>query len=282
MKKPLLRTSTRPLALCLGLLSFLSSCEKKEDTPALEVKPTTCLPSKNYNAADPTQYTTFQYDDLQRLTRISDYVKGKESRASIYEYNAQGQVGRITITDEALSIDLGLPDKVYMIYTFDYNSLGQVSKYSSYKPWLNNSYALEETTCEYDSEGNRTKTTTTTDNGANSFTTVYTYKDGNCIQRDINQGPSPVGPTFYQYDLSKENKLRSFNQKFSLMHLTGPTASKNMSAESTQTNADPQHNSTYKQTYEYNEHGYPTKVNDTWKNFFNSGTTVIAMEYVCQ
>lgn len=279
MKKPFLRTSAWPLALCLVLLFTFTSCEKEEAQPTPVI---TCLPSKTYNEADPTEYTTYQYDAQRRVTQITDFRKGEESRTLLYEYNTLGQVEKITIKDQDLNVPQASPDKIFVIYTFEYNSLGQVIKYLANKPWREDLSARRVSTCEYDAEGNRTKIRTTNEDGSAAFTTVYTYKDGNCIQGSTEPNTGSANPTQYQYDLTKENKLRNFHRTFDVIYLIEATPSKNVSAGNSRTYLNAEYNSSVKRTYKYNADGLPAKVNETWVSSYNTILIDNIMEYVCQ
>lgn len=292
MYKLLLRHTTWPLAWCLAILSFFTSCEQG-DNEGLEPKPTptTCRLVKEYNPKDTASYTTYQYDSQNRLTLQTNYEESKPKSTYAFSFNAAGQMEKMTVKFK-VSYFYGqqeITENVIDIYSFERNTQGQITKFLKTRPLPTTGYYAEgklEGICTYDSEGNRTRVINNYYTNMEVTETVreYTYVNGNCTKEVITQSGFPEIKTEYEYYLDKEDKLKDFYQHYLRKNLMGPTANKNLKKKETKYN-NGQVGATLSISHVFNEQGYVTDYVMDY-NFKNPNgveadiTTTIA-EYDC-
>ena len=232
MKTFLLNTNSLFFTFFLIVLSTLSSCEKNEgiDPESTSTAPE-CLRTKwiaQYSHADePFDSRIYHYDSQNRLVKWTSTFQEKDKAEATYEYNSQGQLIKLTIKDKYLSNGQFTID-VTDIFTFEYNEKGQVTKYVQERPVPQSgtySRATSETILEYDSEGNRTKSTRTSPDYPNPYVSEFIYQGGNIIKAVYGKDLPSERVEDYEYYLDREDKYR---QILLLTYLTSHTPSKNM------------------------------------------------------
>ncbi|WP_146153642.1 hypothetical protein [Adhaeribacter arboris] len=267
------------------LLSFLTGCEQGDGSePKEEVRPLAsfCRVAKLYDLNDTTQYTLYQYGYQNRVLQAKGYYKGKEKSTITYEYNNLGQLITVDVRERNFDFAQEYNGGYHQVYTFEYNSQGQVAKYVTSDLQNNNPGPIFETICTYDSEGNRIKTTTTVLATALTAVSYFTYENGNCVKAIINEGQESERTNLYEFDLTKENKLQAFEQASNLSNLLGPTANKNMLLLETRSyKVYTATSGTFEFFQEYNDQGYPTKQIFTRTSSYGQGTTSRLFEYDC-
>jgi hypothetical protein len=252
MKTLSLKAHSFYYALCLiALSSLISSCEKDDQTgPGNTYTSPACLITKYYNADDPTDNTVYRYDSQNRTIKWTWSYQGKEKGVGTYEYNPQGQLVKLTVKDKYLENGQFTLD-VTDITTFEYNSKGQVAKFVEQRPTPqsgNYARAASEVTWEYDSEGNRTRSTRTYSGNSTQYTSEFTYQGGNCTKAVFfKDSPSELVEE-YEYYLDQEDKQRP---SAVLTKLTGQTANKNMIKKTVRTSKQGNLDATFQYSYDY-------------------------------
>ncbi len=262
---------------CLFVALLLGGCTKENDpNPARPA----CKIIKSSSASSSGSATTrYTYDSAHRLTEmVTENETGRQSNSN-YAYNQKGQLG--TFTSQTYVYDAASNETVTTrTFTFEYNEKGQVSGYQLISASSNPAIptTISTITCEYDSQGNRTKSTTQSGSGAPSVES-YEYKDGNCIKTTYWVGESGEFTVAYEYYLDQEFKSRAMPH----VGVFGPSATRHMIKKSTQTPTNAS-GTIYvsERTYEYNDKGFPVKttVTTTW----SSGTSITSVstnEYAC-
>lgn len=159
----------------LFLLAFVAitaiSCSKKDDDPQKDedVKVAYYPLSIKYKPAyNPTiEYVyTFEYDANNRL---SSY-RIKDTKDSLYNkivYNDKGQITKMGTAKEANAL------------VFEYNTAGQVTKFTENRAPFNGVAQNIVYTYEYDAQGAMTKYTQKHSSSSQTTTYVFAYKNGN-------------------------------------------------------------------------------------------------------
>lgn len=261
MKINLLPIPSLFFTLSLIGLTSLNSCkpEKEDVSPAIE---TSCLLTSVYDT-NPLEYadsTNYRYDIQGRLLQSTWYYSGRERGVIDNEYNSQGKLVKLISNEKYTDPQQQIKIEITDVLTYEYNDKGQVVKSTSARttPKTGNySRSPIESVFEYDNEGNCTKVTKMYANQTNI--TEYTYEGGNCIKAVNGPGGFYEVVTVFEYDLSKEDKLQTFNQSFVL---TENTANKNLLKKSIRTlTQNPAYLHTIQEyTYEYDEQGNVIKV----------------------
>ncbi|QNF31311.1 hypothetical protein HUW51_00705 (plasmid) [Adhaeribacter swui] len=251
--------------ISLLLLSSLSSCTQDDEVDSPNPDPS-CRITRTYST-HPFQWpdsTLYQYDDQDRLLQSTWFYKGKEKGRGNYEYNSQGQLAKQTIKEMNADDQRQYTIEITEVITFEYNSKGQLAKYNSVKRGPStispNGYyqTSSESSCEYDTAGNRIRVTTTYD-GKYSFVNEYVYQDGNCIKFTNNPGSQNEIVYTYEFDLNREDKLKSFNEAYNLL---GQTPNKNLVTRNTITYPELNYNNlitTQDYTYEFDNQNNEVK-----------------------
>jgi hypothetical protein len=269
---------------CMLAVLLLSACSKKNDpAPEVVVRPA-CRLTQSVFETGPTKLTSQnEYDSEGRLLKVATYEYGKEHNVVTYEHNEKGQVSKQTTKVYTYDTQANVTVTT-RTYTFEYNAKGQVLNYQTVATSTNPS--VVQTTfisiCEYDSQGNRTKVTTTSESGKASVN-VFEYKDGNCTKATIRLGESNEFSNAYEYNLDRENKSRYYSQIYS--GIFNASTSRNLVKKSIETGkSDPTYISTTEYSSEYNDKGFPVKTTAITSSNSHSGifTAIISNEFACQ
>ncbi|MDO1451199.1 hypothetical protein Q0590_33305 [Rhodocytophaga aerolata] len=283
------KTNSLFIALYLLSLTFLTSCEKDDQGARIAQTTPACRLTKIYNPDKPTDYTIYKYDNEGKLTQAISYYEGQEDMVMNYEYNPQDQLTKHIVKNNRYW-DNGRQTTKGEVTTLEYNQKGQIAKYVQLNsiPYNEISYQSKiETTCEYDLEGNRTKNLQVTSNSTtyhtSTFTSIFTYQDGNCIKAQFGQGAPSEFITEYEYYLDMENKQRSFSQSYYYSSLSSMTPSKNMMKKMTASFTQyPTSNYTIENSYQYNTEGFATTQTIVQKTQNGSATLTTIAEYECR
>jgi hypothetical protein len=268
------------------LLAFLlsSACTQEHDpAPEVVVRPA-CRLTQSMFETGPTKLTSHNdYDSEGRLLKVTTYEYGKVHNVVTYEHNEKGQVRKQTTNVYTYDAQANVTVNT-RTYTLEYNDKGQVRKYQTVATSTNPSVVQTTfiSTCEYDSQGNRTKVTTTSESGKASVN-VFEYKDGNCSKATFRLGESNEFNNAYEYYLDRENNSRYYSQIYS--GIFNASTSRNLVKKSTETGkSDPSYISTTEYTSEYNDKGFPVKTTAVTSSNSHSGifTAVTSNEFACQ
>ncbi|MBD0259766.1 MAG: hypothetical protein ICV83_28955 [Cytophagales bacterium] len=263
---------------CLFVALLLGGCSKENDPAPAQPS---CRIIKSNSVSGSSNFTTrYTYDRENRLTESVTDVETRKQSNSSYQYNQKGQLsGYITQDyryDGASNVTV-----ITRTYTVEYNEKGQVSGYqlstTSTDPAMLPSTSTS--TYEYDSQGNRTRSTT--QSGSNApFVDLHEYKDGNCIKTTFRAGEPGAAIVTYEHYLDQESKSRHLAH----VGVFGPSASKNMVKKTTQTIAgDPNYVFVSERTYEFNDKGFPVRTSVTSTSSSGStSTSVSTSEYACR
>lgn len=245
-----MKTFTNPMLRVLSLslvttaITILSSCNKDDGpTPG----PDAILACKVTKIIDEDgEIVNVEYDSKDRITKMIDIEDG-DDYSQVYEYDNNNRVIKISYFDGTQ------PDGSS---TVEYNSNGQWTKMLATESGDTDTYLAE-----YDGNGNRTKITEKDQTNNTNYTTTFEYANGNVMKetRTSTVGGTPyTSTTAYEYYMDKEDKLKPLKELLS-MGYTG-TASKNMVKKATYTYSFGGSTSIDNYTYEYNDKGFPTKV----------------------
>ena len=286
MKTFLLNTNSLFFTLFLIVLSTLSSCDKNEGidpettstTPECLVKK---LIAQYSNSDEPFDSRIYHYDSQNRLVKWTSTLQEKEKAEATYEYNSQGQLIKLTLKDKYLSNGQFTID-VTDIFTFEYNDKEQVAKYVNERPVPQSgtySRATSETTLEYDSQGNRTKSTLTSPDFPDPFVGEFTYQDGNIIKAVYGRDLASERVEDYEYYLDREDKYR---QIYLQTYLTSHTPNKNMIKKTVVNSTHSDIDRTTEVSYEFNDKGFSTKAIIETTTPSGNYTTFNVVEYNCR
>lgn len=263
---------------CMLAALLLGACSKEND-PA-PARPACRIITSSSVSDFGTITTQYTYDSENRLIGLVNYNETAKQSGLLYEYNQKGQLSKYVSQnyryDAASNVTVNS-----RTYIPEYNEKGQVSAYQS--TTSSTDPAIPQTTsyssCEYDSQGNRTRITTQSGNDAPSVD-LHEYKDGNCIKTTFRVGEAFEFSVAYEYHLDRENKARTLAH----VGVFGPSASKNFVKRTTQTARNNPSSVFYtERSYEFNDKGFPVKT--TVAVASNSGITSIIVdthEYNCQ
>lgn len=252
---------------CLVIALFISSCTKRND-PA----PATCKPLLvDHSTGASFQY---EYDSGERLVKFFLTHEGKDRGSVTYEYNQKGQVSKRTIKQYTYGIDWLVMAEVVSTHTFQYNDKSQV-QHSTLTVASNNPAVGSGTyhyTCEYDTQGNRTKITKTGDGEAQRVD-LFEYKDGNCIKATYRAGAPDESVTVFRYLHDRESKIQ--HEEYT-REIFGPTPSKHALDSSTTTFKNFP-GETVERVYavQFNAQGFPIKIVHTTTTTYSSMDIII-------
>jgi hypothetical protein len=285
MKTPFLPVNSIPFLFCLFALLFLSSCKKDEGTVPNSWP--SCQVIKTYDAAQPTTYTTFQYNADKKPLEWSAFSQGKETNVKAFEYNAQGQLIKTIAKFRYFSIWVQKTVEEVDTIKFEYNTKGQIAKYVVVHVDTTNLLGHQSTysgICEYDAEGNRTKIIQTSPTSTEPYVCVFTYQGGNCIKAVYGQGLSYESSEEFEYDLNTEDKAQFFNDSFVQYTILGHSVNKNIIKKiDAAYKQNSNQNATIGFSYEFNQKGFPTKyrVVFTATNVDYTSSSETVLEYNC-
>lgn len=247
--------------LCLSLL-ITTACNKETETTPTPTGPIT-KPDDKKTACMITRidkgsgdYTTYQYDENNRLTSFSEneIVSGAVSTISnTIERDLQNRIKRIVGTYPT--------GPGFMVYEMFYDEQGRWTK-TTYSISLDASKpgTLQSTlTTEYSAQGVISKIVQATTNGY-VYNYTYEYNNGNPVKVAFD-----AAICLYEYDSEKEVALKDIDLLNLYRHAkTSPVGffpSGTTPAKHLLTKINDKNGAFLAQfSYEYNEHGYPTKV----------------------
>lgn len=233
------------LIILLVCLLTAVSCKEEQAEPTDIIPLPACKLIKSTSKAGLVQL--YDYDDKERLFRYTSPMATNMK----WEYGTDNQLTKIIHYRENDELLLNRTELV------EYNQQGQWTKIS-YTDMGGGSKV--ENVSEYDSFGNRTKITYKSD-GKIVSTRNYEYKDGNLMKESYDT----YWVYAYEYDTSKENKLKEFEALASSTAFASytsllPTPSKNMVSKKMRLDSDGTIATTANYSYEYNVEGFPTKL----------------------
>ncbi|MDO1449298.1 hypothetical protein Q0590_23680 [Rhodocytophaga aerolata] len=226
--------------IALGSITLTTSCSKDEQAVTPANTPSCLLTQIGYG----NESQLLAYDSKNRVSKVTH-----EEGYAILEYDNNNRVVKILSYEDTQVEESGV---------IEYNAKGQWIKMTSSEP---GSSATQVSTAEYDSNGNRTKVTT-------SYGIItYEYAGGNLTKSTTSYtaGSSTYSnTTTYEYYLDRDNKLSAIEELLNTGY--GATPSKNMLKKQTYTSSyasDDSAESGEIFTYEFNEKGFPTRSTST-------------------
>ena len=266
----------------LLLVSVLFACDKENDAEPDETY-APCLITRIDETGG--SYTTYRYDSNRRLASYYVYEVNAYPAGVVFEYNytiERDSENRISKVASRIKSDNASKDTASIITLIEYDAQGR---------WIKSKFGhtsgvnvpptfIATTYVKYNSEGLISTTTTNKPSiyepyEAFFYSLAFEYEQENLIRSVFDFTPNSKVERRYEYYLDKEAKLTEVD----LLRLitdrgsapAGASPSKNLLKRIT---TDDKAKILDDYTYEFNEHGYPTKITNTTNQNRNYTTLV--------
>ncbi len=268
-----------PGKTCLLVALLLGGCTKEND-PA-PARPACKLTRLYHSSSSTDAYFNYEYGPNDQMVKFTSYAGGTEQRMYACEYDKQGRLAKVNGRSYLLGDGTTPRMEITGVAVYHYNPKGLVTTVVE-TAYFNNSPTpgqVTTMTCAYDAQGNRTKVSS--DSPTAPISTLYEYRDGNCIKATYQAG-TPLEYVYeFDYYLDQDNKMRTAHPENGYIR---HTPNRNLLRRATFTHrSDPNYRRFTDYSYEFNPQGFPVKIISVITD--NYGTTPYShdevREYAC-